>query len=375
MAISLDEEWEQYMSGSVAAMENTTAADPPAAAPAAQLGPRPPKCEELLISTKTKVLFLKEGVDIEHMFWNLPTIEYWEPRTGVIKKTIKLISLSPEALAANKAKIAALPTEYTEDVIKQINVEAGGPRPPRFKDERKITVGICKKDIMTCRSKQKNVFYNCLAMVMRVMYLGDFKEIHAKVFNTGKMEIPGVYNDELLAIAKEMVVTVLGPYAPRTMEYHDKAQTVLINSNFSCGFYIHRERLHRILSDKYKLDSSYDPCTYPGVKCKFYYLNDGGEGQTGRILEEDYKLKLKNILSEKKYTVVSLMIFRTGSSLIGGNCSDEILQHIFGFISQLLHDEYENICIAGETPVVREKVAKLRRKNIYVTSASPAPSK
>ena len=46
----------------------------------------------------------------------------------------------------------------------------------------------------------------------------------------------------------------------------DKIDTVLINSNFSCGFYVNRDALHKSLKYNYKIQSAYDPCSYPELK-------------------------------------------------------------------------------------------------------------
>ena len=35
---------------------------------------------------------------------------------------------------------------------------------------------------------------------MRILYKGEYKEVHVKIFNTGKLEIPGIQYDELLTI-------------------------------------------------------------------------------------------------------------------------------------------------------------------------------
>jgi hypothetical protein len=54
-----------------------------------------PKCEDLYISTKTKVLFLNIPIDIHAIFWKIPIIEYWKPQEGVIKKQMKIVSKTP----------------------------------------------------------------------------------------------------------------------------------------------------------------------------------------------------------------------------------------------------------------------------------------
>jgi hypothetical protein len=188
---------------------------------------------------------------------------------------------------------------YTENIIKQINNPTA--RRIKFKDERKITVGISKKDIMNYKSKQKNAFYNCFAMILRFRYDDAFREIHVKVFNTGKLEIPGILNTRLLDIVKEMILNVLDPHTEIKLDFLENSteDNVLINSNFNCGFYINREKLHSILrSEKYRIESAYDPCSYPGVKCKFYFNNEIGfdtTKQQGQILTEDRNMKMSEL--------------------------------------------------------------------------------
>jgi hypothetical protein len=333
-----------------------------------------PKCEELYISTKTKVLFLNQEIDIHSIFWDIPITEYWRPNSGVVKKQMKIVSNTVEEFDQYSQKLVNIPY-YTEHIIKQINNP--NARRNKFKDERKITVGISKKDIMNCRGKVKNAFYNCFAMILRFIHGHKFHEIHVKIFNTGKMEIPGILNAELLTTVKRMILEVLSPLNPEDKEdlafvENEKEDSVLINSNFNCGFYINREKLYSILrSPIYNIETAYDPCSYPGVKCKFYFNHDYGfdiEKQRGCICEEDHLQKMSELGDNKKYTEVSFMIFRTGSCLIVGNCSEEILRFIFVFIKTILHTEYRQIYTHSEDTVVRVKKQKLRKKLVSMTS-------
>jgi len=248
-----------------------------------------PKCEDLYISTKTKVLFLDQPIDIYNVFWKIPIIEYWEPKEGVVKKQVKIVSTSEEELQEYQNKLKDI-YYYNEHIIKQINT-SNARGEVRFKDERKITVGISKKDIMNCRGKVKNAFYNCFALIIRFKYKELFREIHVKIFNTGKLEIPGILNDDILIMVKIIVLKLIQTYANKEIQYVEQKveANVLINSNFNCGFYINRDLLQNIIrSNKYNIETSYDPCSYPGVKCKYYYNNliDIHE-QTGEISKED----------------------------------------------------------------------------------------
>lgn len=330
-----------------------------------------PKCDELYISTKTKVLFLNQPIDIQSVFWNIPIIEYWRPIMGVVKKQMKFVAKTEEEYLEYRKKLEGV-NYYTENIIKQINNPQA--RRLKFKDERKLTVGISKKDIMNCRGKIKNAFYNCFAMILRFEYAGEFKEIHVKVFNTGKLEIPGILNAELFTIVRHMILDTLQPFISTELLFLENSSedNVLINSNFNCGFYINREKLYSILrSNKYGIETAYDPCSYPGVKCKFYFNNDLGFDvalQNGRILAHERNMKMSELDDNKKYTEVSFMIFRTGSCLIVGNCSERILMFIFDFIKGILKDEYEKISVVSEEPVVKAKKSKLRKKNVTISN-------
>jgi hypothetical protein len=329
-----------------------------------------PVCEELYISTKTKVLFLNQPIDINNIFWNIPIIEYWNATDGVVKKQMKIVSKSKEEFEEYQKKLENIPY-YTENIIKQIDNPTA--RRIKFKDERKITVGISKKDIMNCRGKVKNAFYNCFAIIIRFKFEGVFREIHVKIFNTGKLEIPGILNAKLLDVVKEMVLNLLKPNIDSYLEFveTDSEENVLINSNFNCGYFINREKLHSVLRNKYKIESAYDPCSYPGVKCKYYFNNELGfdnPNQNGQILQEDRAMKMSELGDNKKYTEISFMIFRTGSVLIVGNCTERILKYVFEFIKKILANEYHNIRVLSEEPVNKIKKVKLRKKTIIMTS-------
>lgn len=326
---------------------------------------------ELFISTKTKVLFLNQAIDINDVFWKIPVEEYWKPVECVVKKQMKIVSKSPEEYEQFMEKLKSVPY-YTENIIKQINNPTA--RRIKFKDERKITVGVSKKDIMNCRGKVKNAFYNCFAIIIRFKYEGEFREIHVKIFNTGKLEIPGVLNAEILEMMRQYVLKVLQPHISTPLAFIENSQddNVLINSNFNCGFYIDREKLFSILrSNKYGLETAYDPCIYPGIKCKFYYNNTIGVDaslQTGRINTEDRNMKMSELGNNKTYTEVSFMIFRTGSCLIVGNCSETILQFIFQFIKNILIAERPVVAVENEDSSPKIKHPKLRKKSVNVSA-------
>jgi hypothetical protein len=71
----------------------------------------------------------------------------------------------------------------------------------------------------------------------------------------------------------------------------------------------------------------------------------------------------------KKYTEISFMIFRTGSCLIVGNCTEKILKFVFEFIKTILATEYPNISVANDEPTNKLIKNKQRKKIISITPA------
>ena len=210
---------------------------------------------------------------------------------------------------------------------------------------------------MSYRIKKKSAFYNCFVMIMRIKVDGIFKEFHIKIFNTGKVEIPGVQNDDNYNMILLNIVKVLQPFIKtEILDYNQKSITVLINSNFNCGFYINRERLHEIFKYKYNIQSIYDPCSYPGIQSKFYYHTH---------LEQQTGIKM---LDDKEQIEVSFMVFRTGSILIVGMCDEKVLYDIYEFLKDLLIVEFHEInqkVIKEEVKVSKDK-KKIRKKTLTI---------
>jgi len=372
-------------------------------------------CESLYISTQTKIFFLNINVlDVDEVFWNIPIMEYGQPKQGIIKKQMRMIFKTPEEYIEYTTRLKEIPY-YTETIITQINNP--NARKIKFKDERKLTIGISKKDIMNCHGKEKKAFINCFAMILRIPNKkNEFHEVHVKVFNTGKITIPGIIDDDdtIFEMTKQFILDILQPHVKEPIHlipedeipllkkivknqkgksninqklYEDEMDTlvipknshieyikqqsgVLINSNFNCGFYIDQMKLMRILKEKYKLEPTYNKSNYPGVKCKFYLNNElplDINIQSGCLVKEDEDMTTGNLKNDKKYTKINFVIFRTGNNLILGNFSKKILLFIFEFLKNILMTEYEEIKTLHDDPVKKIKKNKPRKKIIYYT--------
>jgi TATA-box binding protein (TBP) (component of TFIID and TFIIIB) len=295
-----------------------------------------PLSTTLYVSTNTIISFLNQPIDLKTTFWKIPVLSYYEPKVGIIKKQMKFNSTSEEEVKEIEANVQLYDYGYST-ILQHIDNAKGMIK---YKDIRKVTIGISKKDIVSYRVKQKGAFYNCFVLILRV-HIGMFKEFHVKIFNTGKIEIPGVQNMEHIPVIIETLLHVLRPLYPTILYNKSCEETVLINSNFNCGYFINRASLYQLLITKYNISAVYDPCSYPGIQCKIYYE----EGVT----------------TNPTPIAISFMIFRTGSILIVGKCSNTVICEIYKYLVHILFEEYPQIvdsnCVHSkkETPVRKIK--------------------
>jgi len=317
-----------------------------------------PKCTDIYISTKTKISYLNMPVDIKKVFWSIPISPYSTPQECIIKKQIKVSTTDPNELTEIK-ELLKNEKYYQEQEIEHIDNPEGRIK---FKVQLKINIGLCKKDILNYRCKLKRAFFNCFVLILRIKdrVSGSFKEMHVKVFNTGKLEIPGIQTDESLTQVLDLLISTLTPIVGNNIGYiPNKCETVLINSNFNCGYFINRDKLYNILKYKYRINSNYDACSYPGIQCKFYFMsNVDMDKQTGQQPSNG---------DVSNSNEISFMIFRTGSVLIVGRCDENVLHCIYKFLKNLLQIEYPDI--GNQLNIIEPKKhnVKLRRKIINVT--------
>lgn len=293
-----------------------------------------PECSPIVISTKTKIIYLNQPIDLFTLFWNLPMISYDTYGEGIIKKQIKFNFTKKEEVEEFEENIKKVDTYKFVTILNQIDNPNGRVV---FKDVRKVDIGLCKKDILKMKKNEKSAFYNCFVFIYRIYLEGRYKEIHIKLFNTGKIEVPGIQKEAHVSVLVKKITDLLQPYYPTPLfELVEKQEIILINSNFTCNYYINREELYTILKKKYHIKCCYDPCSYPGIQCK-------------------YKLESSE---------VSFMIFRTGSVLIVGKCEDEQLYRIYEFLKTIFVTEYQ--AIYEENFEIVKKKQKKKIKKLYI---------
>lgn len=319
---------------------------------------------DINISTMTKITFLNRPIDLKRDFWKMIVKHYYTKEECIIKKQMKYVIESDEEQEYFNTMI-----ESQERVVELMDLRKKniiGTNKKTGMNIYKVSIGLRTKDIISHKTKKTQAFYNCFVLILRLKNINDpstFMEAHIKVFNTGKLEIPGMKSHAMFEYVLEVFKRIYEESIGEQIDYNkENVETILINSNFNCGFYIDRSKFYYILKNKYNLNCSLDPCTYPGIQNIFYYDKTSKSIDFNGVMNSETKThNSKKRKSGKDY--VSFMVFRTGSILIVGKCDEEILLKVYEFVKNVLVNEYEEINSGLiENEVEEEKKTKKQMK-------------
>lgn len=181
------------------------------------------------------------------------------------------------------------------------------------------------------KNKNSTSFFNSITLNILI----NNKYINLKIFDNGKIQMTGVIDENHATLSVNLVKNIL---SKNKNVINNKEVTIsdykiaLINSDYDCGFKIHREELLRLLTHKYKLSVTYDPENYPGVKLQ-YFWNDSKTGICN--CPKKCSGKGDGLHSCKKVTIST---FQSGKIIITGGNNREQLNDTYQFINKILYD-------------------------------------
>lgn len=356
----LDDEWESFMGGNIDLVQltNDNRFDFVDSINSEDTEEDSPECGKLNVSTKTKIIYIDRQFDLYDLFWKIDIMDYDDDTPGIIKKQAQFNIKSEEELnqfIINKDKERNALVKYnTRRSANKNKVDETTPPSIEKINQGKwvaiINVGYCRKYLLDSKKSISGAFYNCIVFIFREMYKGKFMEYHVKLFNSGKVEIPGIKDDKYLDTSIALIVNKLREiYNDETIsEIKEKRVLVLVNADFNCNYYLNRDKLAHILKHKYKIKCNYDTSNYPGIQCKY---------------------QIKNGL------LIPIKIFRTGRVLIVGKCEGAELMEVYNFMKDIIFkNEYSNIStsksnnekVIAEENIESQIIKPKRKKSIII---------
>lgn len=212
-----------------------------------------------------------------------------------------------------------------------------------------MTISIKKKKKKKVQTTRKNSFQNQCTFLVE---LPNGKVVNQKVFKNGNIQMTGLKSevDGLAAIqilidniTKNNEAFETPIVSDISMLKKNECNIVLINSDYSCGFKIKRDKLYEILGT-YGLYVSYEPDIYPGVNAKFYwndiYNNTVKPGICNCTISCDGKGTGFGNGQCKKVTIST---FQSGNVIITGARNQQQTNDAYSFINKIFKKYYANI--------------------------------
>lgn len=257
----------------------------------------------LRISTITTTAQLGTIINLDALYTQIPILPYWDLTDGVLKM------------------------EYKGSVK-----------------------GTSFKDIMLKPKDAKKSFFNQATIVIRreVSRL-TWKEINIKIFRNGGVQMTGVRSIEMAADSLRWLIghiharCTTTPVFTKDPTIH-KEQVQLVNTDFSIGAKIRRDVLHRVLSETYRLNSSYESAIYQGVKTKYFYNAErSAEFQAGLCPCARLCKGTGDGSKIGQCKKITISPFQTGQVIITGARTMDQINEAYEFIKQVFTRHADDI--------------------------------
>jgi TATA-box binding protein (TBP) (component of TFIID and TFIIIB) len=247
------------------------------------------------------------------------------------------------------------------------------------------TKGICNEDILHTTAKTKRRFFNQSSLVFRLQLPnGTYKETNIKLFKNGGFQMTGISSEEMArasitrfvelnrgrGIWSSTSTSTSASTSTSTSTYESEVglqtfNVCMMNSDYSVGAAIRRDRLYKLLVEEYGLWSTFEPTIYQGVNTKYFWNSARPAAAPPGICVCPSQCEGDDnghgIGHCKKITISP---FRTGSVIITGAKELRQLEDAYEFLNGILEKHADSV-LRTEGPVepIRSK------KQVTATSA------
>lgn len=203
----------------------------------------------------------------------------------------------------------------------------------------------CYKGVRESKTKKTKPFGKRFDNQMTLHVVDGEAKYNVKLFKNGKLQMTGVKDvDFAKDVVDELIKIITIENKQQRIILNDCGElencnfkTQLINCYFRINYKVNRAELYRLLSNKYSLNCTYEPCIYQGVKLT-YYFNGNSENGKCNCLKRCLGKGPKTIC--KKVTVAT---FQSGCVMISGATEIAQIDHLYAFMKNLLEKHAETI--------------------------------
>ena len=209
-----------------------------------------------------------------------------------------------------------------------------------YKDK---VMGTSAKDSLTKRRISQKSFFNQSTLVVRQPIPTGFKEVNIKLFENGGVQMTGITSEEFAKKTLQYVIDKIARLPEPVFKDEvnpsiQKFQIQLMNSDYKIDGIIHRDNLHKIITQNYRVFSTYETTIYQGVNTKYYFnkvYKDSGLPRGWCHCETPCSGSGDGTAAGqcKKITISA---FQTGRIIITGARTKEQLDEAYVFFNEIL---------------------------------------
>ena len=183
--------------------------------------------------------------------------------------------------------------------------------------------------------------------------LENERKVNLKIFRNGKVQMTGLKTEEAGIKATKILIDyitniynknndiIVSDGDENIVPFLSDLSIVLINSDYSAGFKVKRDKLYEILFNK-NIYVSYEPDIYPGVNAKFYW-NTWNNHQNG-ICQCSITCNGKgNGIGNGNCKKITIATFQSGNVIITGSREFQQTMAAYDFINKLFSENYNKI--------------------------------
>ncbi len=232
----------------------------------------------------------------------------------------------------------------------------------------KEVIGESHRDVLTNRRITAKAFFNQSTLVIRRRLVepslgsttattvapAKWKEVNIKLFANGGIQMTGISSDKFARNTLEWFITECKrlPRSPfHSTPSIEKFSIQLVNSDFSVGAPLWRDRIHNVFIKDYKLYSLFESTIYQGVNTKYYYNKKGDTKRPGQCCCKKACRGQGNGDGDGECKRITLAIFQTGNIIITGARDMEQIEEAHRFLIDVLNKNATYFVRKAPTPV------------------------
>lgn len=215
-------------------------------------------------------------------------------------------------------------------------------------EHRDQVIGLSHRDALTKRKISSKCFFNQSTLVVRQPHpnVVGWKEVNLKLFANGSVQMTGISSEEFAMQTLEWLLLEVAklprsPWGgtPSIVRFNKQ----LINSDFSVGVPLRRDKLHEIITRRYGIFSILESTIYQGVNTKYYYNETADKTKPGQCTCKEFCQGQGDGSGEGQCKRITISFFQTGNIIITGARHMKQINEAYDFVAKFMDDHAAEI--------------------------------